>query len=227
MSAQNRFSARFWIPLFIVVAIIAAVLAFNTQTTHAATPQEVGIPPAGQNAIEIIGKIDQNGLAFNSYGYLTRINGVPDDQMFTDPANHSEATARFTYASTANLTARSVIETLFVLDAAGSTTIYYNDMPKGDFKDPNTFAAGTAIATANERWQTVINVQSPDTGIATGISEFTESSATPFTLNNTDYQFGHANLVLRSSFTGEGKRSDKILPKSVIIIAGNAVVAGG
>lgn len=227
MSAQNRFVARFWIPLFIAIVIITLLLVLNIQITHAATPQEVGIPPAGQNAIEIIGKIDQNGLAFNGYGYLTRINGIPDDQMFTDPLNHSEATAHFTYASTANLTARSVIEKLFVLDAAGSTTIYYNDKPIGDFKDPKSFAAGTAIATANERWQTVINVQSPDTGIATGMSEFTETSATPFTLNNTDYQFGHTNLVLRSSFTGEGNRSDKILPKSIIVIAGNATAAGG
>ncbi len=227
MSAQNRFGVRFFVPAFILILIVSTLLLLNIQTTHAATPQEVGIPPAGQNAIEIIGKIDQNGLSFNSYGYLTRINGIPDDQMFTDPVNHNEATARFTYASTANLTARSVIETLFVLDAAGSTTIYYNDQPKGDFKDPKSFVAGTTIATANERWQTVINVQSPDTGIATGISEFTEASANPFTLNGIDYQFGHANLILRSSFTGEGKRSDKILPKSVIIIAGNAVAVGG
>lgn len=227
MSAQNRSVARIFVPIFITIVILAALLILNTYLTHAAAATEVGVPPAGQNAVELIGKIDQNGLSFNGYGYLTRINGIPDDQMFTDPINRSEATAHFTYATTANLTARSVIETLFVLNAAGTTTIYYNEKPAGDFKDPKTFAAGTAIATANERWQTVISVQSPDTGIATGTSEFTEATTTPFTLNGTDYQFGHANLVLRSSFTGEGKRSDKILPKSIIIIAGNSVVAGG
>jgi hypothetical protein len=225
MSTQSRFAALFF-TVTCGIVLAAGLLLFSGQT-RAAAAQEVGVAPNGANALELIGKIDQNGAAFNSYGYLTYISGIPDDQMFSDPTNHSEATAHFTFSSTATLTGRSVLETIFVLNAAGSTTIYYNETPKGDFNDPTTCAGGTAIAVSSERFQNVINVQAPDTAIDTTISQFTETSATPFTLNGSDYQLGHVNLMLRLTYTGEGKRADKVLPKSTIIFAGNGVVGGG
>jgi hypothetical protein len=216
------------IGLFLGAILIVGVLFISGHSTiRAAAATEVAVAPNGANAIELIGKIDQKATAFNGYGYLTYISGIPDDQMFSDPANRSEATAHFTFASTATLSARSVVETIFMLNATGSTTIYYSQTPKGDFSDPTTFAAGTAIAVSSERFQNIINVQAPDTAIDTTISQFTETSATPFTLNGTDYQFGHVNLVIRLSYTGEGKRTDKILPNSTILIAGNGVVGGG
>lgn len=208
------------------VIIVIALVLVGGLATDAASPQEVGVPTAGQNAMEMVGKIDQNGLNFSGYGYLTYIAGIPNDQMFTDPLNHSEATAHFTYVSSAKLSARSEIEEIYALDAAGSTTIYYNDPPAATFDDPSSFGTGTAIAVSNERWQSIVNVQAPNTGITTGISEFTETSATPFALNGSDYQLGHANLLLRFSYTGEGKRSDAVLPAASFVVAGYSVVGG-
>ncbi|MFN8527716.1 MAG: hypothetical protein U0670_03790 [Anaerolineae bacterium] len=161
------------------------------------------------------------------YGYITYIAGIPEDQMFTDPSNHTESTARFTWASTATMTARSVVDNIFMLNAAGSTTFYYNETPAGDFSNPASFTSGTAIAVSSERWQNVVNVQSPDTAIAVGGSQFTEISNTPFMLNGVEYQIGHTNLLLRFAYTGEGHRSDRILPSSNFVIAGNAVVGAG
>jgi hypothetical protein len=208
----------------LLAVIVVLTLATRNNLAAQSAAEEVGVAAAGQDAIELIGKIDQDGLAFKGYGYLTYISGVPDDQMFTDPINRSEATARFTFASSAQMTARSVIETIFVLNAAGSTTIYFNEKPGASFEDPNTFAAGTPIAVSSERWQNIISVQAPDTAIATGVSEFTETTVNPFTLNGEQYQLGHVNLTLRFSYTGQAKRTDKILPRSTIVIAGNAVV---
>jgi hypothetical protein len=225
MSTQSRFAVLIF-TLVCAVALVVGLLTFSGQT-RAADAQEVGVAPNQANALELIGKIDQNGLAFNGYGYLTYISGIPEDQMFTDATNHSEATARFTFSSTGTASARSVLETIFVLNGAGNTTIYYNETPKGDFNDPATFAAGTAITTSDERWQNIINVQAPDTAISTTTNQFTETSATPFTLNGSSYQLGHVNLVLRLTYTGEGKRSDKVLPKSTIIFAGYGIVSGG
>jgi hypothetical protein len=219
--------ARLAVLVLVVICAVVLTAGLVSQRTQAADAQEVGVAPDGANAIELIGKIDQNAAAFNGYGYLTYISGIPDDQMFSDPTNRSEATAHFTFASTASLTARSVVETIFMLNAAGSTTIYYNDTPAGDFTDPTTFASGTPIAVSSERFQNIINVQAPDTAIDTTISQFTETSATPFTLNGSDYQFGHVNLLLRLTYTGEGKRTDKILPNSTILVAGNGVVGSG
>ncbi|MFN8379550.1 MAG: hypothetical protein U0452_12860 [Anaerolineae bacterium] len=209
-------------------ALMAAILFLTpVSTVRANDPQEVGVAPDGANALEFIGKIDQSGLLFQGYGYVTYIAGIPEDQMFTDPINHSEATARFTWASQANLTARSIVDNIFMLNAAGSTTIYFNETPAGDFADPASFASGTPIAVSSERWQNIVNVQAPDTAIATGGSQFTETSMTPFTLDNVEYQFGHVNLLLRFSYTGEGHRSDRVLPSSNFVIAGNAISGSG
>jgi hypothetical protein len=223
MVVQRRFPIRRFFKRIVFGAIVvAALMLANSQITFAATPQVVGVAPAGQNSLEYVGRIDQTALSFNGYGYLTAISGIPDALVFTDPINHSEATARFTFVSTATLTARSVLDTLFVLSATGTTTIYYNEKPQASFKDPQSFAKGTVIATATERWQNVINVQSPDTGIATGIAEYTQTAANPFSLNGQDYALGQPKQFLRFWYTGEGKRTDKVAPNSTIIIAGYA-----
>jgi hypothetical protein len=223
MSTRSRLAALF--TMVCSASIIAALLLSGR--TRAADAEEVGVATGGANALELIGKIDQNGTGFNGYGYLTYISGIPDDQMFSDPTNRSETTALFTFASAGTLTGQSVLETIFVLNVAGSTTFYYNDTPKGDFKDPTTFAGGMAILVSTERFQNIINVQAPDTAIDTTISQLTETSATPFTLNGSNYQLGHVNLQMRLTYTGEGKRTDKVLPKSTIIFAGNGVVSSG
>lgn len=218
--------AKFALPGLV---LMVALLLVGSQLALAAAPTVVGSPPASENAIEFIGTIDQTALTFNGYGYFTYISGIPDAQMFSDPnpLNHNETTAHFTFASTANLTARSVLQTLFVLNAKGSSTIYYNEKPAANFKDPKSFAAGVAIATGPERWQSVVNVQAPDTAITNGIGEFTEATVTPFTIGSQTYVLGQANQVLRFVHTGEGKRTDKVAPNSTLLIAGYAITGGG
>jgi hypothetical protein len=198
----------------------------DTRPSLAQAPQQVGAAAPGQSSLELVGKIDQDGVSFNGYGYLTYVDGIPDAVLFTDSANRNEATARFTFVSTASFTGRSVVDTLFVLGATGTTTIYYNETPKADFKDPKTFGTGTAIAVGSERWQNIVNVQAPDTAIETGIGIFTQTSANPFKLAGKDYVLGKPNQVLRFWFTGEGKRTDKTLPRSTLVVAGYATAGG-
>ncbi len=224
---MQRLIRQFSLKIVVLGAfIMAALVPANSQLTFAASPQVVGAAPATQNSIELVGKIDQTALAFNGYGYLTYISGVPAEAMFTDPVNHSEATAHFTFVTTANLTARSVIETIFVLNAAGTTTVYYNEKPKASFKDAKSFAGGTVIASGPERLQSVVNVQAPDTGILTAIGEYNQTTANPFSFNGKDYVLGNANQALRYSLTGEGKRTNKLAPNSTFVIAGYATAGG-
>jgi hypothetical protein len=201
-----------------------SVLAQVQPTRAQGDAQEVGVAENRGHAVELIGKIDQSALAFSGYGYFTSITGIPADQMFSDPVNHNEATAHFTFASTATASARSVIETIFVLNGTGSSTIYYNESPAGDFADPTTFAEGSPIATTEERWQNIISVQAPDTAISTTLNQLTVADVTPFAVGDTTYQFGHAGLVLQLTYLGEAKRSDAILPASTTVFAGYGVV---
>jgi hypothetical protein len=151
---------------------------------------------------------------------------VPDSVLFSDPINHSEATARITYYATATLTARSVISTVTELNALGTTTFYF-DTAAADFNDPASFANGSAIGLSTQRSQNIVNVQSPNTAIATNFGELVQLSASTFTYQGQTYAFGRVGSQLRSFFTGEGARTDPVAPRSFIIGAGHATSISG
>lgn len=186
----------------------------------------VGTAPTGKIAYEFVGRIDQDGLNFISYGYLTYADGLPDSVLFSDPINHSETMARVTYYATATLTARSVISTVTELNALGTTTFYF-DTGGADFNDPASFANGTAIGSSVQRSQNIINVQSPNTAIATNFGELVQLAAGTFTYGGQTYTFGRVGSQQRSFFTGEGVRTDPVAPRSFIVGAGNATSLPG
>jgi hypothetical protein len=220
---RNRFIGLTLLTLLCVIFVFAA----GASPVEAA-PQEVEVaaPTGGQNALEYVGKVDQDDRTFVAYGYLTHIDGLSDNLLFTDPNNRSETTTRFTYSATASMTGRSIIENIFAVNATGTLTIYFNEAPKSDFKDAKTFASGVAIASYAIRAQSIINVISPNTGLNTAIIEATQQNASGFKLDSAEYVFGHPKLLHRYSHTGFGKRSNVEPPRAVIVVAGYAVVAG-
>ena len=102
--------------LIVLAAPLLMATAFyaNRNQSSAASPIEVGSALAGQNAVEYVGRVDQDGANFASYGYLTHINGLTDTLLFsgTFPLVN-EANARFTFYATATLTSRYVISSVF------------------------------------------------------------------------------------------------------------------
>lgn len=231
--------------LVIVVAVsflLLALTAFvvSSQAASAAGPIEVGMAGGGVNAVEYIGRVDQVGGSFVSYGYLTHISGLTDTLLFsgTVPTGNSEANAYFTFYTTATLTSHYAISgisttvgspltsNLFVIDSLGTTVYYYNATPGGTFTDPLSFAAGIPIMTATVRSQNILNVQSPGKGIGTNFAEFTQSGVSPFTLDGVIYQLGQVGLMERLFSTGEGINTDPAIPKSFTVLSGNAVVTG-
>jgi hypothetical protein len=216
---------RRWIA-FTMLIVLWGMLSITSGISPAqAAPQEVAVPSGGQNALEYVGKIDQDDRAFVSYGYLTHIDGLSDNVLFSDPNNRTESTARFTFSSTATMTGRSIIENIFAVNARGTLTVYFNQTPKGDFKTPTTFASGVAIASYAIRAQSIINVIAPDTGINTAIIEATQKDASAFKLENGEFVFGRPKLLHRYSHTGLGKRSNAEPPRAIIVVAGHATLA--
>lgn len=70
----------------------------------AASTVEVGTGLPGLNLYEFVGRVDQAGVAFTGYGYLSYLRGMDNSQIFSNPLNPSEGTAHFTYYATATLT---------------------------------------------------------------------------------------------------------------------------
>ena len=220
----------------VMVLILAATfVAIADQTARplsvsaaAAAPSviEIGVPLTGENAYEIIGRVDQDGVNFTAYGYLGHTYGIADDLLFStsNPLNRNESTARFTFRSNTTLTSRYVISNVFVVDSAGSLIIYFNSSPHGTFGNPSSFDDGTPIYTATMRAHDVLNVQAPNLGIATGVAELRQSGATEFTLSGQPYRLGRADVWERLVFTGEGIRTDPVTPKSITVGGGYVLV---
>lgn len=209
----------------LLLTLLLFLIGWSLMPVGAATP-EVGIAPAAHNAYEFVGRIDQDGFNFTGYGYLTYIRGLDNSQLFTNPITPTEGTAHFTFFATATLTSRAIISNIFVIDSLGPMTFYYQSNPQADFNNPTSFASGTPIATASVRFHNILNVQGPNQGIATNIGEVTQFTATPFTLGQETYQLGRAGLLHRLSATGQGTRTDPVIPRSFVLFAGNAVTIG-
>lgn len=220
----NRyFSLVVGVLLATTLLLIAGLQLMSAQ----AASQQVGVAPVGQNAFEFIGRINQNGFNFTGFGYLTYIKNLSNAQIYSNPTAASEDTARFTYVATATLTSRAILSDVFVIDSQGTITFYFTQSPPNrDFNDPASFASGTPIATASLRYQDILLVQSSNKGLATGVGEVAQLSATPFSLGGQSYQFGQSNLFYRFSTVGNGTRTDPGPPISFVLLAGNAVTTG-
>jgi hypothetical protein len=223
-------STRRHLSLIVLVVLCTAlvlIVGLLPLRSAKAAPLQVGIGTAGQNAFEFIGRVDQNGLDFTGFGYLTYIRDLDNTEIYTDSLSPSEDTARFTYVATATLTSRAILTDVFVINSQGTITFYFTESPPDrSFDDSASFASGTPIATASMRYQDILLVRGFNEGIATGVSELIQLNAPAFTLNSQSYQFGQSNLLYRLSTIGNGTRTNVDPPISSVLLAGNAVTSG-
>ncbi|MHB8627796.1 MAG: hypothetical protein ACYDBJ_13080 [Aggregatilineales bacterium] len=209
----------------VALTLLAAVAGVDVVQGQATPATQLGSAP-GSTGFEFVGQIDQNGVALSGYGYLTHLNGLSDDQLFTTPGltTSTEATARFTFTATGQLTGRYVLQNLITTDSTLLMTIYFNDKAGANFNHPDSFAGGVPIASLSVCFQHILDVTSPNTGAVVGSGDVTQTKVTPFTLNGQTYQLGSVGLIEHVSSFGSGKRTDPVAPKSQFIIAGNTQV---
>lgn len=181
---------------------------------------------AGSNtahAFEFVGVIHQQAFDFQFYGFLTRVAGIEPTLLFTtaDPTNRDAASARLTISGTFTGTSRSVVGTVFDLNAEGTFAIFYSESGGADSETPESFAAGTQVAGGTASIQNVIAVYAPQSGLANGNGDFIFTASAPFTIAESTFQFGIGETPLRIGWFGVGQLLDPTLPESLISIAGN------
>jgi hypothetical protein len=210
--------------LVITLALTVSLFASTWQPSTAATTVDVGMPQPGQNSMEFVGIVDQDGLNFTYYGYVTYLAGASNSLLFTGPFTQTEDTARFTFHGTATMTERAIISNVFNLNAAGTITFYYDESPGADFDNPASFIRGTAIATSTTRFHNVLSVIAPNTGVATGMAELTQTATEPFEVSGQTYYLGRTGMQQRFTYSGSGVRLEPTTPRAIIIIAADGQV---
>jgi hypothetical protein len=175
-------------------------------------------------AFDLVVRIDQDAESFIAYGFLTTVAGIPDEVLFGDDIDRSEATAPLTIVGDATLERRSVRDNVFVLDVVGSLAIHLLDTRGADFADPSSFSAGKAVGRYSAAFHDVLTVIAPDTGIPTLSGELEQTAATTFTLDGKRYRIGSKGTRLFLEGTGLGVRTDAEAPRSHVDLAARVSV---
>ncbi|MBN1451585.1 MAG: hypothetical protein JW963_11270 [Anaerolineales bacterium] len=193
-------------------------------------PTEIGTASDGQNAIEFIGHIDQSLFSLTSYGYITYVNGLPGELLFTEgtsPMFRDEMAARFTFKSAGTADGRSNYENIFAATTSATFNIYYNETPTDiSFDDPESFAVGTLVASFEGRLYSMLNVQEPNVGVLLVHSDTTQTVAESFTLDYQSYRIGHTGMNARFTLFGQGFRESTEPLAAYYHIAGDLVSLG-
>jgi hypothetical protein len=188
----------------------------------AAGLHRVGEPRDGTAAAEVVGHLDQVGDAITGYGYLTRIHGLRQADLFRGP-DATEATARFTFFSEVQVNARFIRGTLVSVDGVGTLT-FFLDPNGGDFANPRTFSDGTAIATFAAHFHNLLTVVAPNQGISTIAGELTQRQARTISYERRRTRFGHRGLRLHLSVAGPSARTAASPPTAFFEVAGDITV---
>jgi hypothetical protein len=147
-------------------------------------------------ALEFVGQFINSGTSSEQFGYLSDIRGL--NQIFTGTAQN-ETTAMFTFFTQATTLSAMTNGPMRVLHRVGTTTIYFNPNPAGDFSNPSSFQQGTAILVSNYSQQVVVDLVS---GSFTTAQLNDITATTPFWLNGVQYQLGQVGRSFRTHYTG-------------------------
>jgi hypothetical protein len=189
----------------------------------------VGLPDSGHVSWRFVGRIDQEGLNFTAYGFLTQVDGLDAGALFTGGGDRSENTARFSVVFESQEASRSRLNNVTVVDVTGTGTVYLNESPDRRFGDPATFRQGTAVATASMSGQNILNIdpENRDKGVAAATAEWRQTGAPRFDLAGRELQLGREGLTQRLTVSGQGVRTDRERQVSAIEVAGIMTVTGG
>jgi hypothetical protein len=159
--------------------------------------------PIGDIAFEVVGQVtNPSPTTSNQYGYLSLINGLSAAQIFTtpNPAAQNETTALFTFFTDA-VTERVIVNgRLRIINRTGTTTIYFDDTPDGNFADPDTFRDGRPIVVTDYRQQVILDTG--DDGTFTVVNLLTVVSTESFEIGGERFRLGKTGDHFRQFYSG-------------------------
>lgn len=200
--------------------------------------KEVGAPKPGANSLELLARIDQEGTAIAVTAYLTRIAGVADSKLFTqprgvkfnDPASTDPGTARFTMLGTGNISSLSATQNVITALGGGTVWLYYQEHGGASFGDRGSFSSGKKIGTYKLSFQDNLVTSAPSPG-ASNVGEATvyltgklaQRQASSFNLSGKKTVIGEKGLDLRLEALGSGELLNASSPTARIFVVGSLI----
>lgn len=182
----------------------------------------------GQNAFEFVLTAHQRAFEFSFYGYATRVAGIEHSLLFTgsDPTNRDASSARLTMFGNVTASSRSIIEQVFNVNGEGTLSFYLSERGGADFATPESFQAGTLVASGSARIQSVVTVIAPQTGLTQGYGDVAIATAEPFAIGDARYVFRTGGPLTRLNYNGQGTLLNPELPEAILYVVGNGSSVG-
>lgn len=166
--------------------------------------------PIGDIAFEVVGQVSNpSPTTSKQYGYLSFINGLSADQIFTtaDPTMQNESTALFTFFTDATTERVIANGRLRIVNRVGTTTIYFDDTPDGTFANRDSLRDGVPVLTLNYRQQVITDTGEgipgiPGTGTFTVMNLLTVSAVQTFEIGGDSYRLGKRRDQFRQFYSG-------------------------
>ena len=197
LTAGGRFAAA-----LTVLGLIALTAASSLERAQAGEPgsddaiEKIKVAE-GQVLYEIIGQvINFTPSTSTQFGYYTYIKGL--DELFAG-APEDETTAWFTFHRETTNVRVTANGPLRIISREGTTTVYLNAAPAGNFSDPDSFRAGAPIQSSTLRQQVIVDTI---TQTFTVVNQDTITSSSPFSVNGRNYQIGKTGDVFRTTKNG-------------------------
>ena len=197
----------------------AAVTAGGVALPSAVSARSGDGDQSGSLAFSFAGRIDQENLDLTGYGFLTEVAGIPDEVLFGDAFDRTEAAARLIITGVVTVERRTIRASVFVIDAAGTLEIRSLESPGVNFDDLASFSAGTVVAEYAATLHDLLTVIAPDTGIPTISGELVQTAASDFMLDGAWYRIGSAGARLTLAGTGLGTRTVADPPRAQLDVA--------
>jgi hypothetical protein len=194
--------------------VAAGVVTAATAPALAAPDNEaglVGVAKPGVNAGEFSSWVFQSGTdgeTFVAYGFLTRLAGATDEDLFAGEP-YDLSTALLTIYAEGALQQRVFGVNVHSLDVVGSLSVYQRTSPGASLGDPDSFQAGTPVARFSMTLQNVLTVFAPGRGLPTLTGDLQQTFAGRISLTgkpNASANFGRMGTRARLLATGLGQR---------------------
>jgi len=184
-------------------------------------PHGIGVANQGATVAEFRSRIVQSGSSgetFIAYGYLTKLTGANDDDLFASQPP-SESTALLTVYAEGALVKRVLDQNVHALDVEGEFAIFQRSGPGASFANVDSFHDGTEMARFAMTLQDMLAVFAPGRGIPTLTGDMRQ--ITSERLVGTHRRVGRVGARTRLFATGLGTLVDPVTLNAQLEMAGN------
>jgi hypothetical protein len=182
---------------FLAAALLLAAMSVPVY------PQSKNSNAVGDLVFELVGQASNPSFpslfVLTQYGYLTYVNGISGEEAIFNPGPQNETTALFTFFS--DTVIERVIDNgpIRTINRVGTTTIYLDTTPDGNFANPDSFRDGLPIQTSVLRLQFILDTL---TGAFTATAVNTITSSGFFSHGNRNFILGKFGQKFRTTYIG-------------------------